>query len=281
MTYDFDPRWHLNLNAMYEKASFANNLTGTSGLTPQQQQTYVQIGFQDFFASAGMQYDITQRQDIVFSVSGAKFMPDHATVLGTGPTATPINNTTTDTERYGIQGQWDTKPTTTMQTYVRVGVNQVHADTAVDGVINKTLFVGGAGVVWTYQLSQYVVDAIRDLSPSAAGAIVEHDELRFRFLRALRPRLYGVLAARATRVRGASNTILGVQGSDYAAASASLQYQLTQSYRLAAEYDYTWQRFQGEPYAASNAISLSVIWEPQSRYKPLPNYNALPLDRPQ
>jgi len=281
-TYDLATRYHLNANAVYESASFTNNLSGLSGLTAAQQAQYVQVGFKDAYGSAGLQYDITQRQDIIFRLTAAKFMPDAATVLGTGPTATPVNNTSsTDTERYGVEGQWDAKPTSTIQTYVRVGVNEVHASTAVDGIINKTLVVGGAGVVWTYQLSQYVVDAIRDLSPSAAGAVVEHDEIRFRFLRALQPRLYGVLAARGIRVRGASQSILGVQGSDYIAASASLQYQLTRNYRIATEYDYTWQHFQGEPHAASNGISVSIIWEPASRYKPLPNYNALPLDRPQ
>jgi len=278
MTYDFTQRWHLNLNGQFENASFTNNLTG--GLTAQQQAQYVQVGFKDAYLNAGVQYDITQRQDLVFSLIGARFMPDRATVLGTGSTAQQVKSTT-DTNRYGVQAQWDAKPTNTIQTYLRVGVDEVHANTAVDGVINKTLVVGGAGVVWTYQISQYVVDVIRDLSPSAAGAVVEHDELRFRFLRALQPRLYGVLAARATRVRGASSTIIGVQGSDYAAASASLMYQLTRSFRLATEYNLTWQHFEGEPHAVSNGIALSVIWEPQSRYKPLPNYNALPLDRPQ
>jgi hypothetical protein len=275
-TWDFTPRYHLNVNAQYENASFTNNLAGVQGLTVQQQQQYVQVGFSDVYGSAGLQYDITQRQDIAFRLTAAKFMPDSVTVPGS---STPGH--TTDTERYGAEAQWDTKPTTTMQTYVRVGVNEVHANTAIDGIINKTLVVGGAGAVWTYQLQQYVVDFIRDLSPSAAGAVVEHDEIRFRLLRALQPRLYAVLAARATRVRGASQTILGVQGSDYLAASASLQYQLTQSFRIASEYDFTWQHFQGEPHAASNGIAVSLIWEPQSRFKPLPNYNALPLDRPQ
>jgi hypothetical protein len=275
MTYDFNPRWHLDANALFENASFSNNITS------QQQAQYVQIGFKDVYGAAGLKYDITQRQDVVFRLSGAKFMPDKAAVLGTGPTAKPVSNNTTDTERYGFEGVWDAKPSTTMQTYVRVGISQVHAATAVDGNINKTLFVGGAGVIWTYQVSQYVIDALRDLSPSAAGAVVAHDELRFRFLRALQPRLYGVLAARATRVRGASQSILGVQGSDYAAASAALQYQISRNYRLSGEYAYTWQHFQGEPYAASNGITVSVIWEPQSRFKPIPDFNALPLDRPQ
>jgi hypothetical protein len=279
-TFDFTPRYHLLTTAVFETASYTNNLA-SAGLTTAQQQQYVQIGFKNVYGSAGLQYDITQRQDIIFKVLGADFMPDHATVLGAGSTATPINSNTTDTQRYGGEAQWDAKPNDVMQTYVRLGVSEVHANTAVDGVINKTLLVGGAGVVWTYQLSQYIVDAVRDLSPSAAGAVIQQDEFRFRLLHALQPRLYGVLAARYVRVRGASNTILGIQGSDYTAASASLQYQLTTNYRLATEYDYTWQKFQGEPYAMSNGISVSIIWQPQSKYRPLPNYNALPLDRPQ
>ena len=272
MTYDFTPRWHLNLNGQFENASFTNNLTGNP--SNRQLAQYVQLGFKDAYLNAGVQYDFTQRQDLVFSLVGARFMPDKANVAGS-------TQRTTDTDRYGVQGQWDAKPTNTIQTYVRVGVDQVHANTAVAGVINKTLVVGGAGVVWTYQISQYVVDVLRDLSPSAAGAVVEHDELRFRFLRALQPRLYAVLAARATRVRGASTSIIAVQSTDYAAGSATLMYQMTRSFRLATEYNLTWQHFQGEPHAASNGISVSVIWEPESRYKPLPNYNALPLDRPQ
>jgi hypothetical protein len=279
-TFDFTPRYHLVTTAVFETASYTNNLS-SAGLTAAQQQQYVQIGFKNIYGSAGLQYDITQRQDIIFKFLGADFMPDKATVLGTGPTATPINSNTTDTQRYGGEAQWDTKPNDVMQTYVRLGVSEVHANTAVDGVINKTLAVGGAGVVWTYQLSQYIIDAVRDLSPSAAGAVIQQDEFRFRLLHALQPRLYGVLAARYVRVRGASNTILGIQGSDYAAASAALQYQLTTNYRLATEYDYTWQKFQGEPYAMSNGVSLSIIWQPQSKYRPLPNYNVLPLDRPQ
>jgi hypothetical protein len=281
MVYDFTPRYHLKLDGVFENANFTNNLGTVSGLTAQQQAQYVQVGFKDFYGSAGLQYDLTQRQDIIFRALYAKFLPDGVTNLGTGADAGQVRSSSTDTDRYGVEAQWDTKPSDTMQTYVRVGLNEVHANTAVDGVINKTLAVGGAGVVWTYQLSQYILDAVRDLSPSASGAVVQHDEVRFRILRALQPRLYAVVAARGVRVRGASQTILGVQGSDYAAASVALQYQLTTNYRLSTEYDYTWQRFQGEPYAASNGIAISVIWQPPSRYKPLINYNTLPLDRPQ
>jgi hypothetical protein len=88
-----------------------------------------------------------------------------------------------------------------------------------------------------------------------------------------------VLAARYVRVRGASDTILGIVGSDYRAASAALQYQITRNYRLSGEYDYTWQHFQGEPSSRSNGVTVSIIWQPLSRYNPVPDYNRLPLDR--
>ena len=98
-------------------------------------------------------------------------------------------------------------------------------------------------------------------------------------LKALTPRLYSVLAARYVRVRGASNTILGIVGSDYTAASAALQYQITRNYRLSGEYDYTWQHFQHEPKSQSNGVTVSIIWQPLSRYNPVPDYNRLPLER--
>jgi hypothetical protein len=167
-----------------------------------------------------------------------------------------------------------------MQTYARVGVNVVRAQTTVEGIVSSTSVVGGAGASWTYQLSQYVLDGMRDLSPSASGAVVKHDELRFRMIRAWRPLLSSVIGARLVRVRGATQTQLGIQGSDYAAGSVALTYQITRNYRVQGEYDYTWQKFQGEPYAAGNSIGVSFIYQPLSRFQPLPLLNGIPTDKP-
>jgi hypothetical protein len=261
MTYDFSPRWHLKAEGEYENASFSHNFIEQQG---QSSTFFEQQGFKDYYAKGGLQYDLSQRYDLITSISGAKFLPD---------------GSPTDTERYGIETQFEGRPNQILQYYARVGVNEVHAHTLVDGNIDKTLVVGGAGVTWTYQLSQYTMDAIRDLSPSAGGAVVQHDEVRGRLLKGLTPRLYTVLAARYVRVRGASDTILGIVGSDYTAASAGLQYQITRNYRLSGEYDYTWQRFQNEPSSRSNGITISIIWQPLSRYNPVPDFNRLPLDR--
>jgi len=152
MTYDFTQRWHLDANAMFENASFTNNITSN------QTKQYAQIGFKDIYGAAGAKYNLTQRQDITFRFNAGEFIPDKVTVLGTGPTATRVNTNTTNTERYGIEGLWEAKPSTTMQTYVRAGISQVHASTAVYGNIDKTLFVGGVN------MDQCVMTTLEDAS---------------------------------------------------------------------------------------------------------------------
>jgi hypothetical protein len=225
-----------------------------------------QEGFKDYYGKGGLQYDFSQRYDLVSSLVGAKFLP---------------NGRDTATERYGVEETFEARPNQIMQWYARLGVNEVHAHTVADGNIDKTLVVGGAGVSWTYQLSQYTADFIRDLSASAGGAVVQHDEVRGRVVKALTPRFYTVLAARYVRVRGASQTILGIVGSDYTAASGALQYQVTRSYRIQGQYEFAWQRFQGNPSSRSNSSMVSVIWQPLSKFNPIPDYNRLQPDRPQ
>ena len=149
------------------------------------------------------------------------------------------------------------------------------------GSVANTSLTGGAGITWTYRITQLVLDGLQGVAPSAAGAVQNHTEVRFRVIRALRPRLSGFVGARAIRLRGTVGGAFAIQGSDYAAATTGLEYQLTRSYRLAGEYDYTWQRFQNEPHAASNAFTLSVIYQPLSRYQPLPELNGLPVGAPQ
>ena len=102
-----------------------------------------QQGFKDYYGKAGLQYDFSQRYDLVSSLVGSKYLPD---------------GSPTDTTRYGVEEQFEARPNQVMQWYARLGVDEIHANTLVDGNIDKTLLVGGAGVTWTYQLSQYTAD---------------------------------------------------------------------------------------------------------------------------
>jgi len=252
MTYDFSPRYHLNLDANYLHVAYDKNI-------------FEETGFQNFQFRGGLAYDISQKTTFTGSFIGTRYEPNG----GVAPT-----------NGYGGEAQLSFHPTQIIRYYFRVGALRSQAQVN-GGSVGTTSITGGAGVTWTYQVTQFVLDGLQGVAPSAAGAVQNHTELRFRVIRALRPRLSGFVGARGIRLRGTVGGPFAIQGSDYVAATTGLQYQLTRSYRLAGEYDYTWQRFQGEPRAASNAFTLSVIYQPLSRYEPLPELNGLPVGLPE
>ncbi len=128
--------------------------------------------------------------------------------------------------------------------------------------------MGGAGVQWSFQITQFLVDALRSLEPSSFGVVMARNELRFRVNRDLRPRLRSYVALRAVSMTS-GQTAINVQRRDYAAGEAGLEWQTTRSFRVVGTYDYTWQRFEGEPNAISNAVTLSVVYQPVSRFEPI------------
>jgi hypothetical protein len=247
--FDLTPREHLVFDVDFARVRF--NRTEVE-----------QIGFRNYFGRAGLSFDLSQRSNIQVSVVGSHFDPDIGATMN----------------RYGLQGQWNLKPSRILNAYFRLGADRTQAD--IRNAADTTGVTGGAGVIWSYQITQIVVDALRDLSPSASGAIAVHDELRFRVLRTLTPRLSGFVGARAIRLRGANQRSVPIQGSDYAAAQGGFEYQVTRNWHVAGTYDYTWQHFQGEPHAASNGVVLSVVYQPLSKYEPLPELYGVPTGRP-
>jgi len=249
-THDFTPRRHLHLDAEYLNASFDRNLLQ-------------QMGFRNAYGSAGLAFDLSPRATFTVRGVASRFEPDGS------------RNTTA---RYGIETQWNLRRSQIANLYLRLGADRTEARSAL-GTLGSTGAVGGAGISWSYQITQFVLDAVRGLAPSAAGAVVVHDELRFRVLRALRPRLSGFVGVRAVRMRGAEQKAIPIQGSDYVAGSAGLELRITRNYRLSGTYDYTWQHFQGEPHAAANAVALSIIYQPVSRFEPLPLSSGVGTER--
>jgi hypothetical protein len=249
MTYDITQRYHLHLDAEYLHASYDKNL-------------FQQVGFQNIEGQAGLGYDISQKVTFLGTVIGTRYEPHNSDA----------------TNGYGVQSELQFHPTQIISYYVRLGA--LHSEAHVTGGdVSSTSITGGAGMTWTYQITQVVLDALRSVSPSSAGQVQNHSELRFRVIRALKPRLSGFVGARAIRLRSAVGGPIAVQGSDYLAATTGMEYQLTRSYRLAGEYDYTWQRFQGEPRAAANSIMVSIIYQPLSRFEPVPQLNGIPQER--
>ena len=264
--YDFTQRAHLDLNADVQHASY-------------DQAVIQEIGYTNYTGGAGIGYDVSPRSIVLVEGIGARFVPQ------TGGD---------DTNTYGLQLEWDLRESQIAQFYARLGVNRSSAQATINtvstgnpitgtqtrtGTVNTTGVTGGVGVDLRYQITEITIDVLRALTPSAEGAVVEDDELRFRALHAFEPRFSGFVGARGMRLRGVSSQPgLAVTGEDYATVEAGFDYQMTVSYRIEAAYDYTWQHFPGTPNADSNAVRLAVIYQPLSRYEPLPEFTGIPQE---
>lgn len=248
-TYDMTQRAHLDLQAQYQHASFGKSLIQ-------------QYGYQDLSARPGVLFDLTQRSQLAVRAVYSHFEPQ-------------VGN---NTNRYGAELQWSHQNSQVMRTYFRFGANRVAAHTP-GGTVSSNGFTGGAGVEWDFQVTQVVIDALRSLTPSDAGAVITNDELRVRALHAFEPRLSGFLGVRGLRVRGVSNRAgFAIQGEDYLTGEVGFDYQFSMSFRVEGTYNLTWLRFPGEPNAESNAVGLAFIYQPLSRYQPLPEFTGIPRE---
>jgi hypothetical protein len=249
--YDFTQRTHLNLDADVERATYQQTLLG-------------EVGYSNYMGGAGLGFDVSPRS--VFTVTG---VADHFIPQVGGQT----------TNRYGANLQWDLTQSQISHFYARVGASHTEAQTVIGPVSNNGI-TGGVGLDLRYQITEVTVDALRDFAPSAAGAVVITDQARFRVLHAFKPLLSGFIGANWYRQRGQTTQgVFAITGEDYVAVAAGFDYQITQSYRVEGTYGLTWQRFQGQPSAASNAVGLAIIYQPLSRYEPLPEFTGIPKER--
>ena len=274
--YDLTQRLHLNLGGEYDRASFNHG-------------AIQQVGYSNYMGTAGLGFDVSERSVFTVTGFGSRFLPEEGGH---------------DTSTYGLNLQWDLRESQIAQYYARVGANRSRADATFTTVTtttepgprrtvvnvttttttNETVatsgITGGVGMDLRYEVTEVRLDLLRSLTPSDAGAQVISNEARFRVLHAFEPRFSGFAGLRAVQVRGSSSRVgLTIQGEDYVAAETGLDYQITQNYRVEGTYYYTWQRFQGEPTANSNAVALAIIYQPLSRYEPLPELTGIPQER--
>ena len=274
--YNLTERLNLNLGGEYDRATFNH-------------AAIQQVGYSNYTGTAGLGFDVSERSVFTVTGVGSRFLPEEGGH---------------DTSTYGVNMQWDMRESQIAHFYARVGANRSRADATLTSVstttqpgpghtvtsvttttiTNETVdtngITGGVGVDLRYEVTEVTLDLLRALAPSDAGAQVITNEARFRVLHAFAPRFSGYVGLRGIQLRGSSNrTGLTIQGEDYVAAETGVDYQITQNFRVEGKYFYTWQRFQGEPNASSNAVALSIIYQPLSRYEPLPELNGIPQER--
>lgn len=265
--YDLTQRTHLVLNGEADHVTY-------------QQSTVAQIGYNSYTGNAGIRYDVSPRSDFTVTGVGTHFAPD----------------TGSNTNNYGGQLEWDLRQSQIARFYARVGFDHTNAQvTSTNTVITRARgkivttvtttntkvdtngVTGGMGVDLRYQVTEVTLDALRGLIPTSQGVVMTDTELRFRVLHAFYPRFSAFLGGRGMRLSGnSSQAAQAFTGETYATAEAGCDYQITESYRIEAAYDYTWQQFPGSPTATSNAVRLAVIFQPLSRFEPLPEFTGLP-----
>ncbi len=142
-----------------------------------------------------------------------------------------------------LNAEWSNKISETSQVFVRGGANRVKSDET-GGTSTNTGFNGGAGVRWSFEVTQIFFDVNHYLDPSSYGRVVARDQLRFQLSRRLGPLTTLSLAARGIRDSdtGSDSTF---RDRNYAVASVGLEWRMKRQWALGGGYDYRWRKFDG------------------------------------
>lgn len=237
MQYDWTERRHVTFDLHFVDTSYDSQL-------------FEQTGYRDYGGGPGIVWDISQRHSLFLGLLASRYSPD---------------NGAADTDTTGFQAEWRTERSEITRYYFRVGGSRAKRDAVGTSPSTSTSsFNGGAGVAWTFQVTQLVLDVLRSTVPSSAGAVVNRDELRFRVNRAFQPRLSGFFALRGVRSSGVENDVAPVRDRDYVTARAGFEWRANRQFSVVGAYDYAWQEFSGEPHdAVSNGVNLSLVYEPR------------------
>jgi hypothetical protein len=235
-TVTLTPRDHLELAANYMFAKYDQVIPGSN------------VGYTDVSASVGYGYDLTPRDTFTIQAMVGRNDPD-------GPSNA--------TDSYGLQAGWGRHVSESAQIYARVGAERFKYDQVSAGGSSKsTSVIAGAGINWTFQVSQLFVDLTRTVDPSAAGLSVERDQIRLKFNRSLTPKTSVYAGARALR-DDAADSRPNFNKRTYAIATLGFEWRPLRAWSVTGEYNFTHQKFTNDPQAAkSNSFMLSLVYEP-------------------
>ena len=109
------------------------------------------------------------------------------------------------------------------------------------------------------------MDLSRNVGPSAAGVVVNRDQLRLSWTRAITPR-FSVLAGLRGTHDDDVNRDSNFAARSYATGDVGLQWRWAEEFSMKFAYDYTWQEFDAATFdATSNGATLSFVYQPLQR----------------
>ncbi|HEY1283615.1 MAG TPA: hypothetical protein VGE96_03975 [Steroidobacteraceae bacterium] len=238
LQYDWTERRHLHFDLQYLDARYESQFTE-------------QVGYKDFAGSAGISWDVSQRNVFIVSALGDRYSPD---------------DSDPDTSTGGVSMEWRTSPSQVRTYYFRAGVRHSERNaTSTSADVSETSFNGGLGASWQLQTTRFVIDLLRSTAPSSAGVVVNRDEVRFRLTHLFGPRFSGFIAARGIKTHNLDdNSADPVRDRKYATGSTGFEWRASRQISLTGSYAYRWQEFENTPTdARSNGVFVSVVYEPR------------------
>lgn len=228
-SYDLTQRHRLDLGAHYLRADFDNQFQG------------FQQDFSEWGAHAGLGFMLSERDVLTTRALVSEF------------------DTSTTTDAYGAEVQWDRQFTQTSSVYARVGALR----TSPERGASDTNLIAGAGARWMTERNTWLLDLTRSVGPVSAGTVVERNQLRVRMDRDLTQRLALRLGARVSR-----DEEVDPRGSyprrDYAIGEAGLEWRWQQQWSLIGTYNYRWQEYSDEPHSGrANSLLIGIVYEPK------------------
>ena len=239
LTLDLTQRQHLELTADYSNVNYNPVIPDAN------------VGYNSLNLTAGLIQDLSQRTTLTLRGLFGQYNPRGA------------SNTTTS---YGADGQWGYHVSQVSQAYVRLGAMRSTFEQVPGAphVASVTGVVAGAGMNWTYQVTQVFLDITRDVEPNSTGFTVDRDQLRLSINRSFSAKFTGLVGARYYRDTPTETTILFADRS-YGVGFLGFKWRFRRAWTLSGEYDYTWQKYAAvsSSTANSDAVLLSVIYEPK------------------
>lgn len=226
--YDISQRYRMELSAHYLQADFDNQLVGF-------QQDFSEVG-----ASAGFGFLTSQRSALLVRALAYQY------------------ETTTTTDAYGGQIEWNTQYSPNSRAYVRVGSQQTKPERG----SSDTNFVAGVGGQWASERNTLFVDLTRDVSPVSAGTVVERYQFRLRVNHDVSQRFAVRVGARMSRDEQIEDGTYPTR--EYAIGELGFEWRWLRQWSLIGTYNYRWQEYEDEfSDRSASSFLVGIVYEPK------------------
>ncbi|HEY5758648.1 MAG TPA: hypothetical protein VIU34_22635 [Steroidobacter sp.] len=226
--YDLTQRYRLELDAHYLQADFDNQVAGA------------QQDFSEFGAGAAFGFLTSQRSTLYVRALGFEY------------------DTSTTTDAYGGEVEWNTQYSENSRAYIRLGAQQTKPENG----SSDTNVIAGVGGQWASQRNTLFVDLTQSVGPVAAGTVVERYQLRLRVDHDVSQRFALRAGARLSHDEETQDGTYPTR--EYAIGELGFEWRWMRQWSLIGTYNYRWQEYEDEPSDAdASSFLIGIVYEPK------------------